>query len=489
MTDQTPASESTDIQDWVGPFWRRRWLILAIVALSTVGAYVLSAQREKRYVATSQVNVSNSSAQIAVSGTFLPPTDRDTQDQAQLLVSRRVSQRVGERLRLSELPQELVKSITVVPSKGSNFVSVTAERSSPRQAADVANAYVREYITSRRRQLEGDFTQAIRRLRGQLARLPQRDVTAQQRQDLQVTLRQLQAGRAVAPLQARQTVTATIPQAPVSPQPGRDALFALVISALMAVSLVIALERFDRRIKRPEDIPEIYRAPLLSTIPHTDDDPVLIEGGRAAVRYLLREPFRTLRTSLRLASPEKPSRLLTVTSAVPGEGKSTVVRNLALTYLEWGLSVVIMEADLRRPTMSYLFGLEPSSVGLTSVVTGEADLDAAMIEIPVDFAYLQNLDCARPAAASGAINSRGGADTGLRLMLLPSGPRPPNPPAVLSSDRTREVMERLANRFDVVLVDTPPLLPVSDAVRSLPSRTASSSCRASGLLIAMLPSS
>jgi receptor protein-tyrosine kinase len=235
------------------------------------------------------------------------------------------------------------------------------------------------------------------------------------------------------------------------------------MSLVLAFALALGLERLDRRIRNIDDVAKVYDAPLLSVIPHfaaVGEE----HGGKASVPSALREPFRTLRANLQLASLDKPLRRIVVGSAMSGEGKSTVVRNLALTYREWGLSVVVIEADLRRPTLSVLFGVQRDTGGLTAVLTGECDLDDALLEVDVDIANLEYLDKVR--VVGGGETPAAGATSGLHL--LPSGKSPPNPHAVLAADKTRLVIEQLSERFDVVLIDTPPLLAVSDALSLLP---------------------
>lgn len=436
--------------------------------MSTVATYVASAQRQELFRSSTQVFVSNSQIQTIVGGGDAAGTDRSTLDQAKLVVSRPVTERVIERLGLAETPDTLRETVSAEPVAGSNFVSVTAERGSGSEAAAVANAYVQEYISYRNDQLSADAAGAIRRLRAQLRNLPDRSSNQQQRDALQETIRQLEVTRAAAPSQTRQTDRAVASEAPFTPQPKRDALFALAISLGLGLALVFALERFDRRIKSVEEVSAAYDLPLLASIPHTAA-PIDIHDGHAAVPDALREPFRSLRTNLQLASLDKPIRRLVVTSAISGEGKSTVVRNLALTYREWGLSVVVLEADLRRPTLSASFAVESGTGGLTAVLTGECELDDALIDVDFDIASLDYLDKVRAGRDVEQLPASGQKTSGSsRLTLLPSGATPPNPQAVLAADKMRQVVDKLSERFDIVLIDTPPLLAVSDAVPLLP---------------------
>lgn len=458
-TDHPPADPS-DLQALVLPVWRRRWLVLAIVVASTVGTYVASAQQPKLFRSTTELFVANSEVEAIVTGATIAGTDRSTLDQSKLMVSEPVLGRVIQRLRLAESPSALSTTVTATPTSGSNFVAIVAERPSGGDAARVANTLAREYISYRQDQVNRDATTAVRRLRTQLASLPASNAS-QQRADLRDTIRQLQAAQAATPSQIRQTERAVASGVPFTPRPKRDAAFAMAISLALALALTFALERFDRRIKTVDEVSEAYGVPLLSSIPHAAK-PLEIIDGKAAVPPSLREPFRSLRSNLQLASLDEPVACLAVVSAHTGEGKSTIVRNLALTYREWGLSVAVIEADLRRPTLSTAFGVAIDTPGLTGVLTGDCALGSALVDVDFDVASLDYLDRIRDTASSGA----GATATARasRLVLQPSGATPSNPQAVLAADRTRQIVDELSDMFDIVLIDTPPLLAVTDAI-------------------------
>jgi Mrp family chromosome partitioning ATPase len=228
----------------------------------------------------------------------------------------------------------------------------------------------------------------------------------------------------------------------------------------LGLALAFALERYDRRIKNIDEIAEVYGTPLLSVIPHV---PRAVEAhhGKASVPPPLREPFRSLRTNVQLASLDRPIKCVVVASAVAGEGKSTIVSNLALTYCELGLSVVVVEADMRRPTLCASWGVAPGP-GLTAVLADASEIEEALIEIELDAASPDYADVGGPTREAGR---RPDAPPGSsHLALLPSGLTPSNPQAVLGADKMQALIERLSELFDIVLIDTPPLLAVSDAI-------------------------
>lgn len=145
------------------------------------------------------------------------------------------------------------------------------------------------------------------------------------------------------------------------------------------------------------------------------------------------EQYRTIRTNIQFASVEKEIRSILVTSAGPGEGKSTTVANLAIVFAQQGKKVLLIDGDLRKPTVHYTFNVA-NNVGLTNVLTKQMEFDAAI------------------------------ADTDQQnLYVLSSGPVPPNPAELLGSKTMVELIEKACEEFDMVLIDTPPILAVTDA--------------------------
>lgn len=145
------------------------------------------------------------------------------------------------------------------------------------------------------------------------------------------------------------------------------------------------------------------------------------------------EAFRVLRTNLQFMSLDKPLKTIMVTSATPGEGKTTTAANLAVAFAQTGASVCLIDADLRRPMVAKTFGVDNWS-GLTSALIGQTDLDVALKQ------------CAVPG-----------------LTLLPSGPVPPNPAELVGSNKMSKLLADLSERFEMVIIDTPPVLAVTDA--------------------------
>ncbi|HXH77222.1 polysaccharide biosynthesis tyrosine autokinase [Nocardioides sp.] len=224
---------------------------------------------------------------------------------------------------------------------------------------------------------------------------------------------------------------AELPSDPFTPDYRKAALKGAGAGFALAAGVILLRRTLDRRIRSVSDVEEATGGSVVGVIPKVNElahHARGVEGdlGRAA------EAFRQLRTNLRFVDVDKPPRRIVITSALPGEGKSTVSANLARLVAQTGEKVVLIDADLRRPTMAGTFGID-GHVGLTQVVAGDVAVSQALVESDIP-----------------------------NLVLLPSGRIPPNPSELLGSDRMRRLIDTLALDH-LVLLDAPPLLPVTDA--------------------------
>jgi capsular exopolysaccharide synthesis family protein len=229
----------------------------------------------------------------------------------------------------------------------------------------------------------------------------------------------------------------------VTPKRTRDLAVAGVLGILLGLVAVFVREHFDRRLRSAEEIEGAFGVPVIGQIAAVVTDarrPRVLadENGQFA------EAFRGLRANLQYLAVGKTMRTILVTSASAGQGKTTVCANLSIALAGAGANVALLEADLRRPQLGNVFGLPRQADGLTNVLVGRSSLSEAVhVVSPSD-----------PSKAT-ALHS---------VSLLSSGPLPPNPSELLGSSAMREVVHRLGTRYDFVIVDSPPILLVSDAV-------------------------
>ncbi|WP_131787312.1 polysaccharide biosynthesis tyrosine autokinase [Protofrankia symbiont of Coriaria ruscifolia] len=228
---------------------------------------------------------------------------------------------------------------------------------------------------------------------------------------------------------------AKMPTRPVSPQPVRAVAFGVLFGLIVSVAVAVVRHRLDTRVVTAADITAATGLATLGTIAFdttSAQHPLVVDmGGQSASA----EAFRQLRTNLRFVDVDAPPRSILVSSSMPAEGKTTTICRLAITLAQTGARVALVEGDLRRPSFGEYLGIE-TAAGLTSVLIGSADLEDVLLPW--------------------------GDESG-RLHVLPSGPLPPNPSELLGSRGMSDLLGELSSRFDFVLIDAPPLLPVTDA--------------------------
>jgi len=362
-------------------------------------------------------------------------------------------------------------AVAVAPVGATDAIQVTAEAPDPAQAARIANAYARAYIAFRHRQVVDDLQAAGQEVQGKVDQIgrqvdaldaqvlaappeqrdQQRAALGPQRQALISTQalfrQQLDQIQVEVPLKSggAQLVAEAQPSSvPVRPRPARTAVLGLLLGLIAGVCLAFVRDHLDDSVKTKDDLTAaVGGRPVVGMVP------LVAPGRRRPTRYgrdhgvvSLDEPasaaaeaYRTLRTSVQFLGLEQPVHTVMVTSPNEGEGKSTVIANLGVVLARAGFTVTIIDCDLRRPRAAELFGLS-NAIGFTSVLLGDA-------------------------ALADALQPVSGVD---RLRVLPSGPTPPNPSEILSLRRTNEIVTRLGADSGFVLVDSPPVLAVTDAV-------------------------
>jgi capsular exopolysaccharide synthesis family protein len=226
---------------------------------------------------------------------------------------------------------------------------------------------------------------------------------------------------------------ATAPGSASAPNTRLNLLLGLLAGLAIGVGGALLRASLDNRIRGEADLRRVTAAPLLGGIAFDNDatrKPLLTQAAPQSPRA---ESFRQLRTNLQFTNVSGKAKTVLVTSSLPGEGKSTSATNLAISLAQAGQSVCLIDADLRRPSVSEYLGLDRNA-GLTTVLVGAADVN----------------DVLQPW----------GEDS---LFVLTSGQIPPNPSELLGSDEMKQLLVRLEQAFDTVIIDAPPLLPVTDA--------------------------
>ena len=222
---------------------------------------------------------------------------------------------------------------------------------------------------------------------------------------------------------------------PYKPNKRQVTLIALVVGLFVAVMLALLLERLDSTVKTSSDVENKLGLPVLAALPIITERRVKIERiFEQNPRAVFSESIRTARTGILLSSIDQPHRALVVTSSIPGEGKTTFSTNLALAFAQTK-RVVLVDADMRRPAIGKLFGREPNAPGMSTLVAGNTPASECIFKVD-----------------------------NTELYVVPSGIVPPNPLELLLSKRFEEALQKLHEMFEMVIIDSPPVQLVSDAM-------------------------
>jgi len=432
-----PVASTVSPFELLSVLWRRRLVVIVTIIASVAISTALSLRSPKQYSASAQLLFRDPGFAQALFGNNLfsvgqEEPQRTTQTSIDVVTSLNVGSQAArllkdkEPLSAKEPVSSLVESVSVTPNADADIATIKATRSTPNGAAAVANAFANGYVIYRRQTDQATVAQAEELVKQSIstAAVAEQAKLAESLRQLGV-LRSLQTGDAEVIAEAQPDSSA------VSPKPKRSALLGLVVGLLLGCALALANDFLDRRVKTLEDFERACPDySVIASIPHTPP-------GATAAQQLAGptgESYRMLRESLRFLDPSGLARCFVVTSADESEGKSTVAVNLASSLATIGRRVVLVEADMRRPTAAQQLGIPRGVQGLSDLLVSNAHLDEFVVPIEDE-----------PG-----------------LVVLPSGTIPPNSADLLSAGRMGEVLTLLRESADVVIVDSPPLLPVAD---------------------------
>ena len=445
MTEPYEAPEPT-LASYLAVLRRRKWWVIAVIVLGLVASLGYSLTQPKAYSASAQLLFQPDNAVITANGSPEQITPTDVLTELQLVTSAPVKVAVARKL-------GNVPNVSAAEVGTTNIISVTATAANPARAALIANAYATAFVTYQRSVTISNLAAAETQLSRQIASIAAQvkslqsnpasaaDVSALLNQEaaLKEQLAQLQVNGAVSTGGIELVTPATAPSSPSSPKPSRDAILGFVLGLLLGIGLAFVIEHLDDAVHLKEEVERLTPGsrvlalvPMVSSWKNKDQAFAVTATEPNSVAG---EAYRSLRTSLQFATLESHARVILVTSPGETEGKSATVVNLGVVLATAGERVAIVSCDLRRPRLGQFFGLD-ERVGLTTVLLGRCPLQEALQPVP-------------------------GIDG---LTILPSGERPSDPTGVLGSQQLAGVLSQLSSMFDRVLVDSPPLLPITDAV-------------------------
>ncbi|MFZ1155511.1 MAG: polysaccharide biosynthesis tyrosine autokinase [Solirubrobacteraceae bacterium] len=438
------------IEQVVGVLRRRApWLLLCFVLVAGA-AYGFSKHQTKQYTATASLVFNNNQLGQQVAGLPVASSNNQLAQQNTNLKLVQLGDMAAKTAVL--LGQGLTKEgvsadLSVSAQEESNIVNVAATATSPVLAADIANTYTQQFVKEQQNSNHAYYASALRLVNKQLAALSPKEragtagLALQDRAQSLGVLAELRNGN----VQVAQA--ASVPTSPSSPKTARNTVLGAVLGLLLGLGIAFLLERFDRRIREPKDLEAVYGLPLLGVVP---ESPALARSARrkngsgGVMPASETEAFHLIRAHLRYFNVDKELRTLLVASAAPGDGKTTVARHLASAAARMGARVLLVEADLRRPTVAQQFDIS-SGPGLSDVLIGAILMNDAIQLVALD------------QPSGGESNER-------TLDVLVAGATlPPNPGELIESHAMEVLLEGVQSAYDLVVIDTPPLTAVSDA--------------------------
>ncbi|HSK49830.1 MAG TPA: polysaccharide biosynthesis tyrosine autokinase [Solirubrobacterales bacterium] len=423
---------------------RRKIIVLqALIGLPLI-ALALTLTQEKEYTATATLLFRETPAALGEVTGVIDPT-REAATNGELVALPVVAEEVENTTNGALTAGEVLGAIEVTPSSNADTAAISATTPSPERSAQIANAYGAAYISFRRNADREQVQGAIELAEQSLAEMTPEEAAGPQGEALKKELDQLKLNQALQTGGAELVQRASAPSEPSSPDPKKNVALGIVLGALLGFVLAALLERVDRRVRTSEEMEELYGLPLVGRIPRSRRLATATAAQEVGAQTLEGEAFRALRANLRYFSVDRKLKSILIVSPEEGDGKSTVARGLAMTMAEMGDHAVLVEADLRKGSSFRQMTGQPAP-GLSNVLTG-MPLDSALVHIHVQ---------APSHAATRA------------LAVLPSGPIPPNPSELLESQRMHEVLDDLNARYEVVILDSPALGAVSDALAVVP---------------------
>ena len=472
-------SSINEIKGYFYLFLSWSWLIVLFGLLSGGIAYYISSQTTPVYQTSTRLLVSDPPAIQSLNYSGIVNGSSLTTTYSKMLIDRPVLQGVIEQLNLPMTSDELKPLISVDIISGTQLLSITVENTNPIQAADIANTMA-DVFTQRVRDLQAQRYSSTRDGLAQrvsdmekkvsdtsnaiiaekqalgiplvitpspngtivqtvpesplLLQLESR-LTEYQRlySELVTNYEQVRLAEAQTSTNIFVAETASVPRTPISPNTGRTTMLAIVVGAMAAAGLVFAIEYLDDSIKSPEDIRRKFNLPVLGMISHHEVEqgkPISLREPRSPVV----EAFRTLRTNITFAGVDTPIKRIIITSSVPQEGKTTIASNLAAVLAQGDKKVVLIDGDLRRPSVHTQFALS-NRLGLTSLFVRQGNSLTGILQ-PSEYPLLS---------------------------IITSGGSAPNPSELLTSKRMNQFLDYLCQENDIVIIDTPPVLTVTDA--------------------------
>jgi tyrosine-protein kinase len=454
-------SDTIDLVKYFILLWHWAWLIVLVVVIAGVGAYFVSNLIPPVYQAKTTVLVDMASSNTSGDYGFVLLNSQLTQTYSLMMVKSTVLDEVATRLGLNEVDP---KTVIAKPETNTQLINIFAESTNPQLAADIVNTIVMVFSDQVRSLQVVRYSESEINLQSQMTDIENKikavndqllittDTAEKTRLESMIanysqtyaSLLQSYEQVRLAEAQSRSSIVqiepAAVPVEPIRPRKLINVAIAIMVSGILAGGLIIGIDLLNDTVKTPEEISNKLGLPVLGAITHHSRS-LNIPITESQPLSPISEAFRTLRTNVKyaVAGLEEPLRSIMITSATAGEGKTEVLVNLGVVLAQNRHRVLLMDADLRRPSLHQKLGLD-NLVGLSQIFVHP--------ELGISYSL-------QPTRISG-------------LTALTSGDTPPNPSELLGSMLMSSILEELKKSFDILLIDTPPALAVTDAAVLVP---------------------
>ena len=452
--------ESIDIRQYLALFWQWAWLIALVTVLAGLVSFLVSQRMTPVYSASTTLYINEAPSTKATDYNSIITSERISGTYSKMITTRPILEEVAKRVGVTI--EYLDDRITVSPIRDTTLIQIAVESSDPILAAQIANELANvfserviliqeERFTVSKESLQTQISDMEAQIDGVISALVTED-DAGVKASLETKLTQYRAiysnlilSYEQIRLSEAQTVStvmavdpATVPTQPISPQVMRNTALAAMVGLMLAVGVIFLIEALDDTIKTPDDVKKTLGLPVLGVIAKHDAEdgkPITSTTPRSPVA----EAFRSLRTNILYTAVDSPLEKILVTSTDPNEGKSTVVSNLGVVFAQQGKRVTLIDADLRKPSLHRKVGVQ-NRTGLTALFVRSMET----LELIMQKTETPNLN------------------------VITSGELPPNPSELLGSKKMQSILDKIAELSDMIIIDSPPALAVTDSLVMVP---------------------
>jgi succinoglycan biosynthesis transport protein ExoP len=463
LTDKINDDE-IDFHRYFSLIFHWAWLIILIAFITGFTAFLLSRKSTPYYESSTTILVDAAQASQTTDYSSVLMSEQLTNTYSEMMKKDSVLNEVIKQLNLDLTPKEMRKKILKVEAvETTQLIQITVETTDPNLSADIANSIaavssnqIKEIQSQRFLQSKNTLEAQISDLENQIAiyekladnastedHKNRLDSKANQYRDLYANLLLSYENIRLSEAQSISSLVQVDPAVPnpipVKPRILLITALAVLIGGAAATVLIILLDSVDDTIKTPEDVSKEFKLPILGVINHRnakENKPITLSEPRSPTA----EAYRTIRTNVSFASVDKPIHTIMITSTEPGEGKSTISCNLGVVFAQNGMNVIITDCDLRHPRIHTYFGL-PNHKGLSNLFSNAGDIITSSFQ---------------PTQME-------------KLSVVTTGSLPPNPSELLGSKKMQSILIEMKKFADIVILDTPPVLAVTDAAVLAPS--------------------